>query len=206
MTNVSSPEEISALFADAHNDFPAIIGKPSNDDVQRLRRRNFAALQDIDLGDGTNATGLILSKDDHNAANKNQVFDRADEALEAYDPSIQDDNNTTVRLCQDKKWSRKLDRQAAIRTAECMGNKFFLSRVEEMWVVRLKNETTLFKHVTLCNLLDHLGATRTGGEAIDVIGLQQGMLSWWVEDPRVPEFITCCKEAQRKATRAGLAI
>ena len=52
-----------------------------------------------------------------------------------------------------------------------MGNKFFLSRVEEMWVVRLKNETTLFKHVTLCNLLDHLGATSTGGEAIDVIGL-----------------------------------
>ena len=41
---------------------------------------------------------------------------------------------------------------------------------------------------------------------IDVIGLQQGMLSWWVEDPRVPEFITCCEEAQRKARRAGLNI
>ena len=61
MTNVSSPDEISALFADAHDNFPAINGKPSNDNVQRLCRRNFQALQDIDLGDGTDTMGLILS-------------------------------------------------------------------------------------------------------------------------------------------------
>ena len=60
MMTVSLPEEISALFADAHDDFPTIIGKPSDDDLQRLCRHNFSALQDIDLGDGTDATGLIL--------------------------------------------------------------------------------------------------------------------------------------------------
>ena len=70
----------------------------------------------------------------------------------------------------------------------------------------LKNKTTLFKHVTLRNILDHLGETSTGGKAINVIGLQQGVLSWWVEDLQVPEFITCCKEAQQKARRSGLAI
>ena len=32
------------------------------------------------------------------------------------------------------------------------------------------------------------------------------MLSWWVEDPRVSEFITRCEDAQRKARQAGLAI
>ena len=73
-------------------------------------------------------------------------------------------------------------------------------------MVRIKNETTLFKHVTLGDILDHLRATSTGGEAIDVISLQQGMSSWWVEDPRVPEFVTCYEDAQRKARRAGLAI
>ena len=57
MMTVSSPEYITALFANAHDEFPAIIGKPSNDDVQRLLGRNFQALQDIDLRDGTNATG-----------------------------------------------------------------------------------------------------------------------------------------------------
>ena len=171
------------FFSDTHDDLPAIIGKPSNDDVQRLCQRNFAALQDINLGDGTDAIGLILSKDDHKAANGNQVFDRADEALEAYDPSIQDEENNDVRLRQEKTWSCKLGFQAAIRTAEHVGKKFVLSRVEETWVVRLKNETTLFKHVTLHNLIDHLGETSTGGEEIDVIGLQQGMLSCWVEDP-----------------------
>ena len=81
-----------------------------------------------------------------------------------------------------------------------------LSRVEENWVVRLKNETTLFKHATLRDILNHLGATSTGGEAIGVIGLQQGMSSWWVKDPRVPEFVTRCKDAQRKARRSGLTI
>ena len=83
MTIVSSPEEISAFFSNAHNDFPVIIGKPSNNDVQRLRRRNFVALQDINLGGGTDATGLILSEDHHKSANANQVFDRADGVLEA---------------------------------------------------------------------------------------------------------------------------
>ena len=100
MTIVSLPKEISALFADAHNNFPAIIIKPSDDDMQRLRRHNFAALQDIDLGNGANATGLILFEDDHKATNANQVFDRADGALEAYDPSIRDDDNNAVCLRQ----------------------------------------------------------------------------------------------------------
>ena len=78
--------------------------------------------------------------------------------------------------------------------------------MEETWVLCLKNKTTLFKHVTLHVILNHLGATITEGEAIDVLGLQQGMLSWWVEEPRVLEFITRCEEAQRKARRSGLAI
>ena len=32
------------------------------------------------------------------------------------------------------------------------------------------------------------------------------MLSWWVEDQRVPESITFCKEAQRKSRQAGIAV
>ena len=65
MTNVSSPDEISALFADAHDNFPAINGKPSDNNVQRLRRRNFQALQDIDLGDGSDAMCPIFLAVDH---------------------------------------------------------------------------------------------------------------------------------------------
>ena len=114
MTTVSLPGEISVLFADAHSDFPTIIRKPSDDDVQRLRQRNFVALQDIDLGDGTDATGLILSEADHKAANTNQVSDRADGALEAYEPSIRENTNNFVRLRQEIFFSRKLDCQAAI--------------------------------------------------------------------------------------------
>ena len=185
MMTVSLPEEITALFANAHDNFPAIIGKPSDDDVNRLSQSNFKALQDINLGDGTDATGLILSKVDHKAAKKTQVFDCADGALEAYDPSMQDDDNNAVRLRQEMNWSLKLNRQAAIQTAERVRKKSVLSRVEETWMVCLENETTLFKHVTLRDILNHLGATSTGGEAIDVTGLQQGMLSWYVEDPIV---------------------
>ena len=149
MTTASSPKEISALFADDHDEFTTIIGKPSNDDMHRLCQRNFAYLQDINLGGGTDATGLILYKDDHKAANGNQVFNRANRALKAYDPSIQDDENNAFHLRKEKTWSCKIDRQAAIRTAKRVGNKLVLYHVEETWVVRLKNETTLFKHVTL---------------------------------------------------------
>ena len=41
-----------------------------------------------------------------------------------------------------------------------------------MWVVHLKYETTLFKHVTLRNLIDHLGSMIMDREAIDMIGVQ----------------------------------
>ena len=137
MTTVYLPEEIAALFADDNDNFPDIIGKPSDDVVQRLCRRNFQAFQYIDLGEGTDATGLILSEVDHKAANENLLFNRANRSLEAYDPLIQDDDKNTVRLIQEKNWSCKLDRQAAIRTAERVGKKFVLSRVEETWVVCL---------------------------------------------------------------------
>ena len=49
MATVSLPKEISALFADAHDDFPAITGKTSDDDVQRIHQCNLQTLQDIDL-------------------------------------------------------------------------------------------------------------------------------------------------------------
>ena len=78
--------------------------------------------------------------------------------------------------------------------------------MEETWVVRLENETTFFKHATLRDILNHLGETSTGGEAINVIGIQQGMSSWRVKEPIVPEFVTRCKDAKRKSRRAGLAI
>ena len=135
---MSLPKEIAALFANSHGEFPASIGKPSNDDVQRLCRRNFAALQDIDLGDSTN-TGLILYKDDHNAMNAKELFNRSDGEIEAYNPSTWNNDKNDVCLRQDKTWSRKLDLQAAIRTAKFMGKKFFLSRVEETWLVLIKN-------------------------------------------------------------------
>ena len=75
MMTMSLPKEIFPQFDDAHDNFPAIIGKPSDDDLQCLRHCNFASLQDIDLGDSTNATGLILSKDNHKAAKKGHMFD-----------------------------------------------------------------------------------------------------------------------------------
>ena len=103
--------------------------------MQHLRRHNFQALQDMDLGDGTNSIGLILSKVYHKAANKNQVFDRADRALKAYNPSIWDDDNNAACLRQEKNWSRNLDCQVAIRIANRIGKKLVLSRVEETWVV-----------------------------------------------------------------------
>ena len=108
---------------------------------------------------------------------KNQDFDHAEGSLKAYKLSIPDNDNNSIRLLQEKNWSCKLDCQAAIRIAEHIGKKFVLSQVEEMWVVCLKNDTTLFKYVTLRDILAHVVATSTGGEAIDVISLQQGSAS-----------------------------
>ena len=75
MTTVSSPKEISALFANTHDYLPAIIGKPSDDEVQHIFRRNFSDLQGIYLEGDTDTTCIILSKDNHKTANANQVFD-----------------------------------------------------------------------------------------------------------------------------------
>ena len=95
MKTVYLPKEISMLFANAHGNFSAIIGKPSDDEVQRLCRQKLAALQNIDLGGGTDTIGLILYKDDHKAANRGHMFDQSDRTLEAYDPYIRDNDKTS---------------------------------------------------------------------------------------------------------------
>ena len=100
MRTVTSPKETSEIFADAHEDFPTMTGKPSDDDLWCLCLRSFAAIQDIDLGDSTNDTGLILSEDDHKASTRDYLFDRSDRILEAYDPSIRDNDKNDVSLRQ----------------------------------------------------------------------------------------------------------
>ena len=76
-------------------------------------------------------------------------------------PQFGTTTTTPSAYSKKKNWSRKLDCQEAIQNAKRVGKKFVLSRVEETWVVRLKNETTLFKHATLRDILDHLRATST---------------------------------------------
>ena len=101
-------------------------------------------------------------------------------------PQFGTTTTTPSAYSKKKNWSRKLDCQEAIQNAKRVGKKFVLSRVEETWVVRLKNESILFKHVTSHNIFDNLGSKITVGKAINAIRLQQGMLSRWVEYPRVP--------------------
>ena len=58
----------------------------------------------------------------------------------------------------------------------------------------------------LCDFFTRLKGVSGGLEATDIVSLLSATLSWWSEDPRVPEYINRIEEAQRKSIRAALPI
>ena len=73
--------------------------------------------------------------------------------------------------------------------------------VDEIWVMELKNEETLFTQVTPRQLLYHLQSICGGLQAIDVLTLQNKMQDYHTDIEGILKYINALKAAQKKSTR-----
>lgn len=65
---------------------------------------------------------------------------------------------------------------------------------------------TFYNRFTEKALLEHLESNSGGVEAITVISLQQSMLQWWENDPRLPKYINQLENAQKNVLCTDLPI
>ena len=104
-------EEVAALLEDSAAKLPHITGKPTGDDLERLRKILINLLQAVKLPGGNYVKGLITTEANYNAARTGRNFDHLDTLFKAYDPAIFSNAMTTNCMRAEREWTAKLLRQ-----------------------------------------------------------------------------------------------
>jgi len=92
------------------------------------------------------------------------------------------------------------------KTAEDGCKKLICATLEEVYINKLKDGTTLFHKVFACDLLEHLKKISTGLHTFDIVALRSNMLLLYKNAASMPDFILAAEEAQKKAKRTELPI
>ena len=71
--------------------------------------------------------------------------------LSPYDDSIASDATNAVRAKAERLWTAKMGLQTLIKTVERAGRAFLLAVIEYTWLLPLKEETTYYNKVLLCD-------------------------------------------------------
>lgn len=203
---MSTPEDVTALFDKASAALAPIVGLPTDDDVVRLRKTITDVLLSMHIGGGKQCLLGLIVPDTTYRAKHGAAFNPMTNPIDDYDSSILPNANNNDRVRAERIWTAKLDRQRLIRTAECKACNLIISAVEDMWILPLKSATTFYNKVVPRDILDHVTTNSGGLDTTNIVTLQATMLSWWAEDPRVPEYINRLEDAQKKASRGPLPI
>jgi regulator of replication initiation timing len=202
-----SPEEIVTKFAEALEQFEAIVGQPTDSDLTRAREVLIQILIIIPFDEANAVHNLVgLIEDDANyKASYGASFVRPTK-LPIYDKSIADDAKAVVRARMEAEHRAKRADYTTCETAEREAREFILNVVEDTWVRELKDETTFYAKVRPKTILDHLQSTCTGLHALDVLALQNDMQQYHVQAEGIPEYINMLEDAQKKARLAKITI
>ena len=72
---MSTTKEVASLFKEGADKLPPITGKPTNNDLKRMRELLSNLLQAVEVPGGTDSEGLITTKADYKAAHAGVNFD-----------------------------------------------------------------------------------------------------------------------------------
>jgi hypothetical protein len=92
------------------------------------------------------------------------------------------------------------------KTAEDGCKKLIHAAVEEVYINKLKDDTTFFYKIYACDLLEHLERNSIGLHTLNIIVLCSNMLLLYKNAACMPDFILAMEEAQKKAKCAELHI
>jgi hypothetical protein len=128
------PDAITRLFKEAHDAFPPLEGKPSNDDLLAIRETLLPLLMVIpyDNLNGVHSLTAILTKTvKYKADNGAKLVHR--DCLPLCDKSIADDAMTVVHVCADASHKSQLNDYASHEAAEQGMAKLLCNIVDEVW-------------------------------------------------------------------------
>jgi hypothetical protein len=203
-----TPDAITLLFKKASDTFPPIKVKPTDDDLQSIRKKLLPILMEIpyDQLGGTHPLVGILTDATRYAANHGGATFVCPPRLLLYNATIADNATTVIRVCAESAHQAKLDDYASFEAAERGAAKFLRKVIDEVWYNNLKDADTFYTKVTARKIIAFLDANSGGLHAIDMISLRTNMHNYYTQADGIPQYINMLEEAQKKATRAGMPI
>jgi hypothetical protein len=202
------PDVITLLFKEACDTLPSIKGKPTDNNLQSIRKKLLPILMEIpynQLG-GTHSLVRILTDVTRYAANHGSATFVCPLCLPLYDGTITDNVTTVVRLRVESAHQAKLYDYASFEAAERGAVKFLHEVVNEVWYNNLKDADTFYTKVTARKIIAFLNANSGGLHAINMISLRTNMHNYYTQVDGIPKYINKLEDAQKKATQAGMPI
>jgi hypothetical protein len=126
--------------------------------------------------------------------------------LPLYDGNIADNATTVVRVRAEVAHKARLNDYASYEAAERGAAKFLRETVNEVWFKDLKDADSFYTKVPALEIISFLDANSRGLHAIDMISFRTNMHQYYIQADGIPQYINMLKDAQKKATRAGMPI
>ncbi len=202
------PDAITLLFKEAHDTFPPIERKPTDDNLQLVCKKLLPILMEIlydQLGGTHSLVGILTDATRYTANHGGATFVRPLN-LPLYDTTIADNTTTVVCVRAESAHQAKHDNYASFEAAERSAAKFLRKVVNEVWYNNLKDANTFYTKVTAREIIAFLDANSRGLHTIDMISLHTNMHNYYTQADGIPQYINMLKDAQKKATRAGMPI
>jgi hypothetical protein len=202
-----TPNAITSLFKVAHDAFPPLKGKPSNNDLLAIQETLLPLLMVIPYNqlNGVHSLTAILTKAVKYKANHGAKFVCL-ACLPVYDRMIADDTTTVVCVCAVAAHKSQLNDYTSYKAAKQGMSKFLCNVVDEIWYNDLKNANTFYTKVTAINIMALPNANSGGLHALDMILLCTDMMQYYVQADGIPQFIVIIGDFQKNAERAGMPI
>jgi hypothetical protein len=199
------PNAITLLFKEACDTFPPIKGKPTDDDLQSIRKNLLPILMEIpyDQLGGIHFLVGILTEATRYAANHGGATFVSPLRLPLYNATIADDATTVVCVCAESAHQAKLDDYASFEAAKRGAAKFLCEVVDEVWYNNLKDSDTFYTKVTTREIIAFLDANSGGLHAIDMISLHTNMHNYYTQADGIPQYINMLEDVQKR--QRGLA-
>jgi hypothetical protein len=130
-----TPDTITLLFKEAHDTSPPIEGKPTDDNLQLIRKKILPILMEIPYNQlrGTHSlVGILMDAARYTADHGSATFVRPLH-LSLYDMTIADDATSVVCLCTESAHQAKLKDYTSFEAAKRGAAKFLRKVVDEVW-------------------------------------------------------------------------
>ena len=170
-----SPEELSALFEAAREEFEVENGQPTDAYLVNIRAvlASIPILATYDEEHGNyNLIGLVYSTSKYKSTHQGNLDFRSPTILAVYDPKISDNEKPAVVRKKEITLKAHVNDYKLFSKSKLEARALILHAVDEMWVLELKDEETIFTQVNPRQLLDHLQSICGGLHAIKVLALQ----------------------------------